>query len=211
MPSILPYKEGIKKSDGAFILPNNKIELVNSHMRYAIEYIRGEDFETLCDLQRKGYDDEDEKYKKECFNKYVKDHNLPWKTRDDIDPFISSTLSDEERKIFNIWEEEFEFRRKDLYSDFLLYFLGIDKLQTVMRMAITTTEQYPYIKYFNYLLMDFKLDEQFPKKYNEERKRFGLYNREQSIVLADQDRKYRDEIEELKSKIPVKDRHLYFK
>ena len=211
MSNIVPYVKGITKSDGAFIFPNNEVKLINSHMGYALDYIRGNDCEHLLDLQRDAFDKIDEEYKLAAFNEYIRVHNLSWKSRNDINPFISSKLNDEERFLLNKWEEEYEFRSRDLYTDFLIYVLGIDKVQTIKRMCITTTEQYPYIRYYNYFLMGFELDLLDPMRYNKDLNEYEYYDRKQSIVLENKNIKYRDEIEELKSKIPVKDRHLYFK
>ncbi len=98
-----------------------------------------------------------------------------------------------------------------MYSDFLLYILGIDKIQTIKRKCIVTTHPYPYIRYYNYLLMGFEIDLHNPMKYNEDTKEFEHYRQDRNIIAARQNGKYLDEIEDLKNKVPIMERHLFFK
>lgn len=238
MVSIVPYIDGIIESDGAVVFPNNQVKLINdSHNEYSYRYILGKDYDylkSLCDSVTI-YDDEYRKLKikekeakskverdyyafmssilqneaSERFNDYVKKHNLSWRSIDDIDPYISSPLSENEKILLNKWLET--RHGKDAYSDFLLQVLGIDKIHTITSLYIFTTSSCPYIKYFNYYLMGFEISEQYPMKYNEVSGKFAFYDEDCLSFLKEKNLQYKEDASELRSKILIKDRHLFFR
>lgn len=181
MGLIIPYDSTLGNGDGAFISPSNEIILT---------YGAHERFSA-----------------KYCHGSNYLSFDYSDKNED---PFSLSKLTKEELELYKLWLEENEFCRK-MHSDFMVYVLGFDKIETIMRRAITTTSRQPHTKYYNYYLMDWYIDEQSPMKYNEETGLFEYDEPENWITHYNEDRKVEEEINEIKSKVLKKDRHHFFK
>ncbi len=205
MPIILPYDENVKQSDGAFVFKDDKIEYVGlgSHASLSFDYLYGKDYRLLLDLK---YGDDEE-----AFYDYKKTMNMDWKNRDDVNEFLSSSLNKEQIELFKKWQEEFEFKNKDYYTDFMVEVLGIDKVSTLSANRISSTKNTPHIYYFNYIIMGFNIDVRYPMEFNDEKNCFQYKNKDVSYAEILQDKKYKDEANEIIAKVPVKDRHLFFK
>ena len=78
----------------------------------------------------------------------------------------------------------------------MVYLLSFDKIETVMREAITTTSLNPHIRFFNYYLMDWNIFEQPPMKYNCDTGLFE-YDRNKSYLGNSEDKAAEDEICEI--------------
>lgn len=129
---------------------------------------------------------------------------------DEIDIYKTSKLSSSELKLLKLWIESKNYRYRDMFSDFLVFVLGFDKVETAMRRAITTTTSMTHVRFFNYYLMDYYI-KRFPKmKYNSQS---GLFEKDTFLQFKDysEERKAIDEIKEIKSKVLLKDRHLFFR
>lgn len=71
-----------------------------------------------------------------------------------------------------------------------------------------TTSEIPYIKYYNYYLMDWSIERQSKMIYNHEINEFILSNNDHDIDI---NRETKLELDEIKKKILMKDRTLFFK
>lgn len=60
-------------------------------------------------------------------------------------------LTKEQQELFELWLDQYEFSKHNLYSDFLVYLLSFDKVETVLRESITTTNCKPLYKIFQLL------------------------------------------------------------
>lgn len=198
----IPYKDDLYDKEGAFISPSGEIIYTfGEHESYASKYCKGKDFDFLSSIKG-GYGHIN-------FEEYKKSNNFEG-TIDDLDVFKSSKLTKNELEIFKLWLESDRCGGKYLFSDFLVYLLGFDKIETVMRRAITTTCPMPHVRFYNYYLMEWYI-KCFPKmKYDNQS---GLFEFDNSQLWFDglEEKEAEKEIEEIKSNVLVKDRHLYFR
>lgn len=212
MNIIIPYEENLYDNEGAFIHPNGEIIFTyGAHERFARNYCNGKYFDELIDLQSKGYSEEHEKYKEECFQEYIKIHNLSWKSRKDIDIYNSTELTREQLELYKLWLEKYEFAKRNLFSDFMVYLLQFDKVETVMRRKITTTNPQPHIRFYNYYLMDWYIEEEPPMKFNENTGLFEWDEDNYWVIRNKGDREAELEINEIKANVLKRDRMLFFK
>ena len=175
MSFIVPYENTIVTSDGAFITPNNKIILVDSHEIFSYEYCNGPNSFLL------GNSD-----------------------------MSKSKLTKEQLELYKLWLKSTK-NPKSIHSDFMIYVLGFDKIQTIMKRTIITTTNHPYIKYYNYYLMDWRIEQMRKKRYNKEIGNFEFETFNEWINTCDKDREIKEELDEIKSKILKKDRTPYLK
>lgn len=98
-----------------------------------------------------------------------------------------------------------------MHSDFMVFVLGFDKIETIMRRAIIITSRQPHIRFYNYYLMDWYIDKNTPMKYNEETVLFEYDEPKDWMIYYNEDRKVEDEINEIKTKVLRKNRHHFFK
>ena len=197
--SVIPYKDKLYNSKGAFINQNGEFIFTNEgHESFASDFCKGKDYQFLSSLSDNHFEEgKDKKY--------------------DIDPYKSSKLTKEQLELYKLWLNERLTNYKSYLklgkecSDFLVYLLGFDKVETVMRRAITTTSPTPHIRFYNYYLMDWYIDHQSPMKYNKDTGYFEYDEREDCFFKFKEDRKVESEINEIKSKVLLKDRHLFFK
>lgn len=121
-----------------------------------------------------------------------------------------SRLTAEEAAIFKNWLSEYGYKR-ELCSDFLVQVLGFDKVETVLRRVITTTSREPHVRFYNYYLMDWCIDNRRPIRYNEETGLFEYDKSDEWISMFNGDKAVEDEINEIKANVLVKERHYFFK
>ena len=95
-------------------------------------------------------------------------------------------------------------------SDFLVFMLSFDKVEAIVKKVITTTSPIPHIRFYNYLLMNWQLNI-YPKMiYNQEEDKIE-YAYDNEFFRHSLDREKEEEILEIKSKVSLEDRHLFFK
>ena len=96
-----------------------------------------------------------------------------------------------------------------MYGDFLADVLGLDKVLRIMRKSITTTSPTPHIRFYNYYLMDWYIDIRNRVVYNEKTGIFEPVNK--GFITLSEDREFEEEINSIKSKVKLKDRHHFFR
>ena len=204
MSIIIPYEDKLYDNEGAFVDPNGKILFTyGNHLGFAMNYCLGNEYNYLNRLRYgKTYDPNAfEDYKREC--------NYQGR-QEDIDVFSSSQLKKEDLELLKKYLDDFVFSWRYNYSDFLVLLLHFDKIETVMRRCITTTDSQPHVRFYNYLLMDWRIDYQTPMRYNYEKNKFE-WDEKLDWIVSEEDKEFEEEIEEIKSRVLTKDRHLFFK
>lgn len=93
----------------------------------------------------------------------------------------------------------------------MLHVLDFDKVETMWRKSITTTSFESHIKDYNYYLRDWNIELRTKMKYNKETGIFEPVYYPEDNLIRDADREAEDEIEEIKRKVLIKDRHHFFK
>ena len=199
----IPYMPILSNCGGAFIAPNNKILYVdNNHERFAMNYCHGEHYYLLNSIKND--------YPAYDFEEFKQQYNLNL-DKEDINLFSSSSLTLEQLYLFKLWLNNTQFDFKTCYTDFLVFILNFDKVENILKNTITTSNQYPHIRFYNYYLMDWNIDTHNSLKYNPDTKLFEpLYN-DNIFVASYLDREYEEEIYEIKSKVKLKDRPYFFK
>lgn len=197
MNNIIKYDVNLLDSQGAWITPNGEIIYIDTlHENYAKKYCFGDAYDYLYQIKYLISNNEFQNWKaKNNFNG----------TREDINEYIDSKLTLEQLKILKKWNESFGSG----YSDYLCGILGYDKVNTIAKSTIITTNPQPYIKYWNYYLMDWDIDVVPSIYYDTKEHNFNLYDR--SLLYADKNYIILDELDEIKQKTLIKDRYKYFK
>ena len=204
MSLIIPYEDNLFSSEGAFIMPDGQITYVGvGHEWFAYDYCKGNNFQFLSDVKT-GWS-----YYSDHFEEFQKEYNFIG-AKEDLDPYMTTKLSPEQLMLFKNWEELYEFSRC-FFSDFLVYCLGFDKVETVMRRAITTTNPNPHIRFYNYYLMEHDIDCQRPMRFNEETGLFKYIDDNPYSFANKEDRDAEAEINDIKKRVLKKDRPLFFK
>lgn len=203
MKQIIPYNPKLRNCNGAFIKPNNEILYVNNnHENFAMNYCQGEYYYLLNAIKNN--------YPAYDFDEFKLEFNLNI-NKEDIDIFSSSSLTKEQLKLFKLWLSNHQFDHKTFYTDFLVCLLGFEKVENIIKETITTSNQYPHIRFYNYYLMDWNID-CYPKiKYNSNNNIFEFTSKDNIFVASYLDREYEEEINEIKSKVLIQDRHYFFK
>lgn len=205
MSTILPYYDSFIKSSGAFIKPNGEVLYTfGEHEAVANKICLGKDYSFLSDVKY-GYS-----YYSDHFDEFRKDYEYSG-SKEDLNLYQSTQLAQDEFLLFMTWLEEYEFSRRNIYSDFLVYLLSFDKVETIMRTAITTTSREPHIRFFNYYLMDWYIEIQPQMIYNPESGRFEYRKESYTEIGHRNDKAAEDEIQEIKAKVLKKDRPFFFK
>jgi hypothetical protein len=119
-------------------------------------------------------------------------------------------MTKEELELYERYLDDFSFSRRYDYSDFLVLLLHFDKVETIMKKCITTSDLEPHVRFYNYYLMDWRVDNQLPMRYDYESDRFVKCG-SLDMVTSQEEREAEDSIENIKKKVLVKDRHLFFK
>ncbi len=184
MNLIIPYEENIYTNGGAFIKSDGEFIYTHGpHEQFAQMFCNGPEYPALCEL----------------------------KTRDTcIDVYRSSKLTSEQLAIYKLWLTAYEFAHHKSYADFMVSVLGFDKADVILQKTISTTVFNPHVRFFNYYLMDWYIDKQYPLIYDPEKGLF-MYRENNSLIEMGQDREYAEEIEEIKSRVLLKDRPLFFR
>ena len=189
MGLIIPYDELLVHGDGGYISPNGEINYCNDlylHEKLARKICCG----TISEIR---------------FIKGITRHEIDY---DEYD----GKLNKMQFEIFKIWMEEHVKNNISLYgacSDFLLHVIGYDKAEVVKNHAITTCSDNPHIRLYNYYLLDYNILHLPRKIYNE---KLGIFECEKYIyVPSDEDIETEKEINEIKEKVPVKERKLFLR
>ncbi len=205
MSLILPFDEKIYENGGAFIKPGGQMLFTfGTHENFAYNYCVGENYSLLNDIK---YGNGFSHYV-EFFEEFKRDYNFTG-SRQDIDEYCTSMLTPEQLALFKIWLEKYEFSRYNLYADFMVSVLGFDKVEVVMREAITTTCPNPHVRFFNYYLMDWHIYDSSLLVYRDSSKSFEVDERP-LIFSSNEERESENEINEIKSRVLLKDRPLFF-
>lgn len=211
MSLILPYDSELMESDGAFIKPDGKIVYpFEGHEGYARKYCIGQYFDALSKIRSDAYLGRHDEfcYSEEYWNELKKMFNYKGDKKD-VDIYLSSSLNKEQLELYKKWIEEHEFLNNNLWSDFLVYVLGIDKVDTIRRRGITTTSRIPHVRFYNYYLMDWNIWVHNPKVLSEETGCFVSAPREFCTSL--EEREAKEELDEIKAKTLKKDRIHFLK
>lgn len=120
-------------------------------------------------------------------------------------------LTKEELILYKYWLEQNDFNKRKMCSDFLIDILGFDKILTNVRKSITTTSYEPHVRFYNYYLMDWYIDIRNRLVYNEKKGIFEPVQNEDCFIRDNEDRKMEEEINEIKTKVKLKDRHHFFR
>ena len=125
-----------------------------------------------------------------------------------VDIYSSSKLTKQQLELYKLWLKNKKFPSN---IDFMVYLLRFDKVGTLLGNAITTTNNKPHIRFYNYYLMDWEIQREVPKevRFDEKRNRLALIGTGVDVTQRDYD--FKAEIEVEKSKFLRKDRHLCFK
>lgn len=203
MGLILPYYDNLGKSEGAFITPNGHVLNVynNEHEDFARRYCLGINYDiyTGAIIGPPQPTAKDLWVQKEVQN-LVSGKNI----------FESSSLSKDQLEKYKIWLRNFPSVETTFYSDFLVYILAFDKVETIVKNYIQTTALEPHLRFFNYYLMDWDINCLDGFVYDEKEKRFVL--KPSTFLVEDyDDREAEEEIEEIKAKVKVEDRHYFFR
>jgi len=203
MNKILPYNDTLRNCDGAFIKPSNEILFVNNnHENFAMNYCQGEYYYLLNNIKYN--------YPFYDFEEFKSEFNFNG-NKEDIDIFSSSTLTKEQLNLFKLWLTSNQFDYKTCYSDFLVCVLGFEKVENIIKSTISTSNLHPHIRFYNYYLMDWNII-CLPKiTYNKQTNMFENFTPNNIFVASYLDREYEEEINEIKSKVLIKDRHHFFK
>ena len=200
---ILPYNEHLGYSEGAFIRPDGKILHVddNKHEQYAEEYCNGHDFPFLTGAT----------YGPSIsIVPFLHAHQEASKIREGIDAFQTSNLTSQELKLYKKWLITHPDPERAFYADFLVYALAYDKVETLIKNVITTTSAEPHVRFYNYYLMDWHIYPQKRMVYDENKHLFITHD--SLIEISDSaDREAEEEIEEIKRKVLLKERPIFFK
>lgn len=121
-----------------------------------------------------------------------------------------SKLTKEQLILYKLWLESNRYPR-NMHTDFMVYVLGFDKIETIMKRAILTTSDCPHIKYYNYYLMDWRIEQTEKKIYNKETCTFEFKDANIWINNNIEDRKVKEELDDIKSKVLRKDRTSFLK
>lgn len=125
-----------------------------------------------------------------------------------VDIYSSSKLTKQQLELYKLWLRSEKFPSN---IDFMVYLLRFDKVGTLLGNAITTTNNKPHIRFYNYYLMDWYVDKLSPMRFNKKTGTFE-YNVEESYIQFDDDEEAAEEIKKIKSTVLCKkDRRAFFK
>ncbi len=203
MGLILPYYDKLGTSEGAFITPNGHILKVynNEHEDFARRYCLGMNY----DIHTGAVFGPPYPCAKDVWVHSEIQNMLKGK-----DIFESSSLTKDQLKKYKSWLKRFPTIDDSVYSDFLVFILAYDKVETIVRNQIQTTALQPHIRFFNYYLMGWTI-----KRYNGyfyDEKSDKLIERPNNYLVEDyEDREAEEEIEETRAKVLLKDIPYFFK
>jgi hypothetical protein len=192
MAIILPYEDKLDMNDGAFIDPSGNILFTyGNHLDFAKNYCFGSEFDYLSYA---GSNNEEENHIKE----------------DSMDIFSLSKLNKKQLKLLKLYLNDYHFLLQHDLTDFLVLLLRFDKIEKLTKRYITTTNAQPHIRFYNYYLMEWRIENQKPIKYNSDTKQFES-DENFDWLVSKEDMEAEGEIEEIKTRVLKKDRPLFFK
>lgn len=206
MSLILPYDEKLFENGGAFVKKNGEmLYALETHERFARNYCNGVSYKLLSEV-RNGTG---ESYYASHFDEFKERYSFEG-SREDIDVYSTSMLTKSELALYKLWLETHDASRNNLYTDFMISILGFDKIQVLLQESITTTCTDPHVRFYNYYLMDWQVNELSPMAYNPETNEFDYVDRA-LFCIPSEEKEYEKEINEIRSRVLLKDRPLFFK
>lgn len=94
-------------------------------------------------------------------------------------------------------------------DDILVRLIGFDKLSTILDKTIITSKSDIYSKFFNYLIMDFNVDQVSKIVYNKDTNDFDIASNE--FIQTKEDKEAEEEINLIKKYVPYEERYKYFR
>lgn len=209
MSKIIPYSEGLYTCNGGFINPEGKVHQLTygTHEDFANSYVKGSNYNKLWLIKHDASDFW-------TYDEFKMMFNLPEK-KEEIDEFSSSKLNKEELELFKRWLLYYEkLYGEDGFcpqtSNFLVGALSWDKVETLRGYTITTASPIPHVRLFNYYLMDWNLDSVCKIVYNQENDSVDFVDPSNQVTM-EMDYKYQCEADEIKRKVKIEERPLFFK
>lgn len=132
------------------------------------------------------------------------------KDNKDVDEYGTSMLTPEQLALFKLWIEKYTFFKNNMYADFMVSVLGFDKIEVSRQEAITTTCANPHVRFFNYYLMDWRVYESPLLAYNSSTDTFEE-QKKSLFAKTSEEMEYEKELDEIKSRVLIKYRPLFFK
>ena len=119
-------------------------------------------------------------------------------------PYFDHNISDlSENELIDLITDEF-------MKDFAVLTIGFDKIETQVNNTITTTKMNPYEFYFNYLIMGYNIV-QIPKViFDNKKQAFIITDTNEYSLASHYDKKYKEEADLIKRKVPYSERYKYF-
>ena len=206
MDRIIPYDESLSNNHGALISPDGKILYVQTtHEVFAKKYCCGLEYDKL-------------RYIKNCssdllFDEFKEAYSFSG-NRKDIDEWSFSNLTKKDLELYKIWLKKYSRYHGSASSlDFMVLYLGYDKVESIKKNFITTTSKIPHVRFFNYYLMDWDVL-QLPKSYYDDNEKIFKFKENDSLDfyhshLIDQEKE--EEIETIKAKVKKKDIPYFFR
>lgn len=171
MSIIIPYDEKLANSAGGFITSQGKIIYTgfSCHEGEAARICKGSCYDSISNFLYRNKTNQ--LYYSGELNEVLKEYGV---TRvEDLDKYATSELSKEELIAFKKWaklvteDDSFEVFFREMYSGFLHRFLRWDIFETIRRRVITTTSPFYHTKYFEWLVMGYRVDQVCFFKFND--------------------------------------------
>ena len=122
-----------------------------------------------------------------------------------------SQLTFSEQELYEKWKKYNKWRKNNREADFLINVLNFDKIENIVKHSITTSSLEPYIRFYNYLLMDWTLNLQSKVVYNPEKETFERQNITSWHIGSLEEQDAKEEIEDIKKHVKKIDRPLFFR
>ena len=113
-------------------------------------------------------------------------------------------------ELYELWRLYYKKYNQKSLSDFFVMVLSFDKIEKLVFNTITTSNNQPHLRFFNYYLMDWKIN-YYPKMiYNSNTKSFEEIT-SIPFITSSKDNEYASEIEDIKKRVLKENRPLFFK
>ena len=123
--------------------------------------------------------------------------------------YCQNNLEKKELLLYKKWLE-ISKKTNHLSIDFLVFMLSYDKVETIVKKVITTTSYIPHIRFYNYLLMGWRLNI-YPKLTYDKENNQLVYKNNTEYIYHSGDREKEEELHEILTKVPLEDRHYFLK
>lgn len=130
---------------------------------------------------------------------------------EDENEFQLTKLTNEQLELYKLSLLKSSYSCRNMHSDFMVLSLGFDKVERMLRRAITTTSGKPHVRFYNYFLMDWTIYIRRPMKYNAKTGLFEIDRRDDTFMQDSEDKEAEFQINDIKSRVLIKDRHHFFK